>query len=77
MKCDLFITVTRRSSKSLVSFVVVIPSVAATSCPIRSICKPGSINSLFGDLFREFRRGILEGVRDYLGTGFGRFLEER
>ena len=25
------------------------------------------MNSLFGDFFREFWRGILGGVRDYLG----------
>ena len=30
-------------------------------------CTPGSMNSLFGDFFREFWRGILGGVRDYLG----------
>ena len=28
---------------------------------------PGSMNSLFSDLFKEFWRGILGGVRDYLG----------
>ena len=28
---------------------------------------PGSTNSLFSDFFREFWRGILGGVRDYLG----------
>ena len=34
---------------------------------------PGSINSLFSDLFREFGRGILGGVRDYLGETLGGF----
>ena len=39
---------------------------------------PGSMNSLFGDFFREFWRGILGGVRDYLGgmlDGFGEVSE--
>ena len=31
------------------------------------IYTPGSMNSLFGDFFKEFWRGILGGVRDYLG----------
>ena len=34
---------------------------------------PGSMNSLFSDLFREFWRGILGGVRDYLGEVLGGF----
>ena len=37
------------------------------------ICTPGSMNSLFGDFFREFWRGILGGVRDYLGEVLGGF----
>ena len=37
---------------------------------------PGSMNSLFGDFFREFWRGILGGVRDYLGGDVDRFLDE-
>ena len=32
------------------------------------------MNSLFGDFFREFWRGILGGVRDYLGEVLGGFL---
>ena len=28
---------------------------------------PGTMNSLFSDFFREFWRGILGGVRDYVG----------
>ena len=32
-----------------------------------------SLNSLFGDLFREFGRGILGGVRDYFGEVLGGF----
>ena len=35
-----------------------------------------SLSSLLGDFFREFWRGILGGVRDYLGGGWGRFLAE-
>ena len=35
--------------------------------------KPGSMNSLFSDFFREFWRGILGGVRDYLGEVLGDF----
>ena len=34
---------------------------------------PGSMNSLFSDLFREFWRGILGGLRDYLGEVLGGF----
>ena len=34
---------------------------------------PGSMNSLFSDFFREFWRGILGGVRDYLGEVLGGF----
>ena len=34
---------------------------------------PGSMNSLFGDFFREFWRMILGGVRDYLGGIWGGF----
>ena len=34
---------------------------------------PGSMNSLFSDFFREFWRGILGGVRDYLGQVLGGF----
>ena len=34
---------------------------------------PGSMNSLFSDLFMEFWRGILGGVRDYLGEVWGGF----
>ena len=34
---------------------------------------PGSMNSLFSDLFKEFWRGILGGVRDYLGDVLGGF----
>ncbi len=30
-------------------------------------CTPGSINSLFVDFFNNFWRGMLGGVRDYLG----------
>ena len=37
---------------------------------------PGSMNSLFGNFFREFWRGILGGVRDYLGMDLGRFVME-
>ena len=36
-------------------------------------CTPGSMNSSFGDFFREFWRGILGGVRDYLGEVLGGF----
>ena len=36
-------------------------------------CTPGSINSLFSDMFRECWRGILGGVRDYLGEVLGGF----
>ena len=36
-------------------------------------CTPGSMNSLFSDFFREFWRGILAGVRDYLGEILGGF----
>ena len=36
---------------------------------------PGSINSLFGDLFRKFWRVILGGVRDYLGVDLGGSLD--
>ena len=36
-------------------------------------CTPGSMNSLFSDLFKEFWRGILGGVRDYLGEIWGGF----
>ena len=34
------------------------------------------MNRLFGDLFREFGRGVLGGVWDYLGVDLGRFLME-
>ena len=34
---------------------------------------PGSINSLFSDFFNNFWRGILGGVRDYLGDILGGF----
>ena len=34
------------------------------------------MNSLFGDFFKEFWRGLLGGVRDYLGVDLGRFLME-
>ena len=36
-------------------------------------CTPGSMNSLFSDFFMEFWRGILGGVRDYLGEVLGGF----
>ena len=32
---------------------------------------PASMNSLFSDFFRDFWRGILGGVRDYLGEVLG------
>ena len=45
---------------------------------LKRSCTPGSMNSLFNDLFREFRRGTLGGVRDYLFRGdVGRFLMEQ
>jgi len=31
------------------------------------LCTPGSMHSLFSDFFRELWRGILGGVRDYVG----------
>ena len=34
---------------------------------------PGSINSLLSDLFKEFGRGMLGGVRDYVGEVLGGF----
>ena len=34
---------------------------------------PGSMNSLFSNFFRELWRGILGGVRDYLGKILGGF----
>ena len=37
---------------------------------------PGSMNRLFGDFFKEFWRGVLGCVRDYLGVDLGRFLME-
>ena len=37
------------------------------------ICTPGSMNSLFSDFFRECWRGMLGGVRDYLGESLGDF----
>ena len=36
-------------------------------------CTPGSMNGLFSDFRREFRKGILGGVRDYLGEILGGF----
>ena len=40
--------------------------------PLKGIT-PGSMNSLFSDFFGEFWRGILGGVRDYLGEVLGGF----
>ena len=37
------------------------------------VCTPGSINSLFGDFFRELWGIVLEGVRDFLGRILGGF----
>ena len=34
---------------------------------------PGSMNSLVSDFFTEFWKGILGGVRDYLGEILGGF----
>ena len=44
-----------------------------TNMEIYSTNTPGSMNSLFSDFFREFWRGILGGVRDYLGEVLGGF----
>ena len=40
---------------------------------VRRVTTLKSLSSLLGDFFREFWRGILEGVRDYLGEVFGGF----
>ena len=37
---------------------------------------PGSMNSLFSDVFSELWRDILTGVRDYLGEILGGFQRE-
>ena len=37
------------------------------------VCTPGSMNSLFSDLFRELWRGNLGGGRDYSGEVVGGF----
>ena len=34
---------------------------------------PGSMNSLFSDFFKDFWKGTLRGVRDYLGEVLGGF----
>ena len=39
----------------------------------QNISTPGYLNSLFGYLFRDFWRGILGCVRDYLGEVWGGF----
>ena len=44
--------------------------------PTETPFTPCSMHSLFGDLFREFGRGILGNARDYLGMEVGRFLEQ-
>ena len=40
---------------------------------MKDLSTPGSMNSLFSDFFREFWRGLLGGVRDYLGEIVGGF----
>ena len=53
----------------VVLVVIVDKSCASNGSSIRRSrsSTPGSMNSLFGDFFRVFWRGILGGVRDYLG----------
>ena len=71
------------SSGRFVGLIFTFPGTGPTSC-YRVMIKhssagkwfprtPGSMNSLFGDFFREFWRGILGGVRDYLGEIWGGF----
>ena len=48
-------------------FIGFIPSKGPIKGELYFPSTPGSMNSLFSDLFKEFWRGILGGVRDYLG----------